>query len=151
MLVTDITTIINKGISVGLDAEWRPRNYLSTVVWEDAAAAGEAVAAGDGEQEDGLLPIAVLQLATPDTTYVIDVLALTTTTTSAATTTATLQQTIHSLLSCPTVPKYGFALNNDLTRLEQALPGTTEDAKSLYDLQIAAGRYLSYLNVRRSF
>ena len=64
MLVTDITTIINKGISVGLDAEWRPRNYLSTVVWEDAAAAGEAVAGGDGEQEDGLLPIAVLQLAT---------------------------------------------------------------------------------------
>ena len=47
-------------------------------------------------------------------------------------------------MRAPTVPKLGFAMQEDLRRVEAALPGATEGAEALFDLQDGATRALGF-------
>ena len=45
-------------------------------------------------------------------------------------------------MRAPTLPKLGFAMGEDLRRLEATLPGATDGACGLWDLQPGATRAL---------
>eukprot|EP00964_Phaeocystis_antarctica_P056537 scaffold33347_cov78-Phaeocystis_antarctica.AAC.1 len=47
-------------------------------------------------------------------------------------------------MRAPTVSKLGFAMQKDLRRIEAALPGATEGAEALFDLQNGATRALGF-------
>ena len=53
-----------------------------------------------------------------------------------------LQATVRRGMQAPGVVKLGFAMQEDLRRLEAALPGATDGAESLFDLQPGATRAL---------
>ena len=118
---------------VGLDAEWRPRAYGSqqlTAV-DGADASTPALVAEDP-------PLAVPQIASATRAFVIDMLALP----SHDGAMDALLDTLRRLMRAADVPKLGFAIGEDLRRLELALPGATDGAESVYDLQRGATRAL---------
>jgi hypothetical protein len=104
---------------IGVDAEWRPRLLY------------------EGEAADDV-PLALLQVATPARTFLIDMLAVSRDPGLAL----SLQATVRRVMQAPGVVKLGFAMQEDLRRLEAALPGATDGAESLFDLQPGATRAL---------
>ena len=92
---------------IGVDAEWRPRLLY------------------EGEAAD--VPLALLQLATPARTFLIDMLAVSRDPGLAL----SLQATVRRVMQAPGVVKLGFAMQEDLRRLEAALPGATDPAASI--------------------
>ena len=105
---------------VGVDAEWRPRHLY--------------------EDEMTPLPLALLQIATPTGTFIIDMMTISRDPRLAI----SLQSTVRRVMRAPNVLKFGFAMQEDLRRLEAALPGATEGAGSLFDLQNGATRALGF-------
>ena len=120
MLSDEIDALMAAGGMVGIDAEWRPRGLMTS----------------NGTDPES--PLALLQLATSSTAYVVDMLAIGRDALSAA----ALQSTVQRLMRCATVDKVGFAMSDDLWRMEAALPGATDDAEGVYDLQRGATRAL---------
>ena len=55
-----------------------------------------------------------------------------------------LQSIVRRVMRAPTVSKLGFAMQEDLRRIEAALPGATEGAEALFDLQNGATRALGF-------
>ena len=106
---------------IGVDAEWRPRHLLRR----------------EGEDET---PLALLQIATPTRTLVIDMIAISRDPALAL----LLQSIVRRVMRAPTVSKLGFAMQEDLRRIEAALPGATEGAEALFDLQNGATRALGF-------
>ena len=105
---------------VGIDAEWRPKHLY------------------DGEVAE--LPLALLQIATPTRTFIIDMIAIARDPVVAI----SLQPIVRRVMRAPSVFKLGFAMQEDLRRIEAALPGATDGAESLFDLQSGATRALGF-------
>ena len=106
---------------IGIDAEWRPRHISS-------------------REDEAETPLALLQIATPTRTFVIDMIAISRDPALAL----LLQSTVRRVMRAPTVSKLGFAMQEDLRRVEAALPGATEGAEALFDLQNGATRALGF-------
>ena len=99
--------------TIGLDCEWRPRRL--------DAADGE-----DGEDSKlraaAALPVAVLQLASSEEAFVIDILTLSRTGADGEAM-AALCGAVGALFRCAASTKLGFASKGDTDRLEAALRG----------------------------
>lgn len=128
---------------MGMDLEWRPRRLA---------------AAADGLVRLPTVPVAVLQLATSSEAFVIDMLALARDDGEPSSTGITadvgsgktnslaarvLRDAVGRLMRSAAVPKLGYALRGDLDRLEAALPGSTDGAVGLVDVQQLASNVLS--------
>ena len=112
--------------TIGLDCEWRPRRL-------DAQDAHDAHDAQDETRVAAALPVAVLQLASAEEAFVIDILTLLRTCGGEAM--ATLSGAVGKLFRCAASTKLGFASKGDTDRLEAALPGCTDAIASLIDVQ----------------
>ena len=120
-LSTDMDGAISNSEPIGIDAEWRPRSLSS-------------------REDEAETPLALLQIATPNRTFVIDMIAIS----SDPALALSLQLIVRRVMRAPTVPKLGFAMQEDLRRVEAALPGATEGAEALFDLQDGATRALGF-------
>lgn len=107
--------------TIGFDCEWRPRR-LDAADGED----GEARAAA-------ALPVAVLQLASAEDAFIIDILTLSYTGDGEAL--DMLSGAVGALFRCVALTKLGFASKGDTDRLEAVLPGCTDAVASLIDVQ----------------
>ena len=94
---------ISNSEPIGIDAEWRPRSLSS-------------------REDEAETPLALLQIATPTRTFVIDMIAIS----SDPALALSLQSIVRRVMRAPTVSKLGFAMQEDLRRVEAALPGATE-------------------------
>ena len=131
LLVDDASSLSQLGIGmdaaiidsepIGVDAEWRPRHLSS-------------------REDEAETPLALLQIATPTRTFVIDMIAISRDPALAL----SLQSIVRRVMRAPTVPKLGFAMQEDLRRVEAALPGATEGAEAIFDLQNGATRALGF-------
>ena len=115
----DATIITSQPI--GVDAEWRPRQFSR---YED--------------EPKPEIPLALLQIATATQTFVIDMVAVSLDQNLAL----SLLSIMSRVMRAPTVFKFGFAMQEDLRRVEAALPGVTEGAEAIFDLQNGATRAL---------
>ena len=116
--------------TVGMDLEWRPRRLC-----KQAAAASETAPA------TAPVPVALLQLASRDAVYVVDVLCISRA--ASAEPMARLCAAVGALMRCATATKLGFSCKgDDLSRLEEALPGSTHATAALVDVQPLAGSAL---------
>lgn len=111
---------------VAFDCEWRPsRLSQADSAW--------------GEQEGSEdAPLAVLQLATCNAAFVVDVLAFDAR--SSPQSHSMLQRIVSTLMRSEATPKLGFACSDDLRRIEAHFPGSTDGVTALYDLQRPATR-----------
>ena len=120
-LSTGMDAAISNSEPIGIDAEWRPRSLSSP-------------------EDEAETPLALLQIATPTRTFVIDMIAIS----SDPALALSLQSIVRRVMRAPTVSKLGFAMQEDLRRVEAALPGATEGAEALFDLQDGATRALGF-------
>ena len=120
-LSTGMDAAISNSEPIGIDAEWRPRSLSS-------------------REDEAETPLALLQIATPTRTFVIDMIAIS----SDPALALSLQSIVRRVMRAPTVSKLGFAMQEDLRRVEAALPGATEGAEALFDLQDGATRALGF-------
>ena len=110
---------VSRGEPVAFDCEWRPRNCHA-----------------DPSDDDGSLQL--LQLATRREAFVVDVAAFASP--GAEESRSELRRCLLRLLRAEESEKLGFASGEDLRRLETSLPGVTEGAANMRDLQRAATR-----------
>ena len=118
-----VEAAVGTGTVVGVDAEWRPRRY-------ELEAVGGAASA----------PLSLLQLATREGVWVVDVLALSETEALRG----ALERCLHRLLAGASAGAQdgaqvlGFAMDDDFARLARALPGALPGVDGSLDAALDA-------------